>query len=458
VDKGSLRISLINLSAEGGDGYRYPLSKRFFYLYVYLAYQRSINNRDDGGFVDLEKIRHLPFWEKNSIESVGKQIRRHVMEMEKAGKNVIEAQQKIKGPFRLTLQTRKISFDVEAQAIKEYLGLDQLAIFYAEENEENFFKYINAITHGDIHFNEGLLARATRNFQQAMEQSTTSQQKIVAMQRLGRTYERLGNYDEALKTHRAAIKVLKKGTHADYYDLALTYNNLAWLYYRKGNLKSAEKTYYLALNLIRGKMHNDLLGKINNGLGILYDLRGKYEEALGYFKNALALSCYESDFYGVSAAYFNIGNINKKKADEIVDRQKVITKEVPRPAKEFYMQAIEWAEKCIKLTERSGVGDETSQDRILVSYCCYVLRNYSKALKYAEEAEKMATHAGNVRDMALSCKILGDILWETDEKDKFKSLEFFKRSLELYQKLGDKNNVAKLQHKIEIISNHTRIK
>lgn len=448
MDKGSLRISLIDLFVEDEEGYRYPLSKRFFYLYVYLAHQRSINNRDNGGFVDSEKIRHLPFWEKNSIESVGKQIRRHVMEMEEAGKNVIEAQQKIKGPFRLMLHPRKISFDVETQAIRKYLGLDHLAIFYAEENEENFFKYIDAIIHGDIHFNEGLLARAERSFRQAIEQSTTSQQKIMAMQRLGRTYERLGNYDEALKIHRAAIKVLKKGTHTDYYDLALTYVNLAWLYYRKGNLKSSEKTYYLAMNLIRGKMHNDLLGKINNGLGILYDLRGKFEEAIGYFKNALTLSCYESDFYSVSAIYFNIGNINKKQADEIVVRKKA----VPPNAKELYLRAIKWAEKCIKLTNRSGVGEETSQDRILVSYCYFMLKNYAKALEYAEDAEKMATRAGNVRDMALANKVIGDIFRDMDEESKIKSLEFYKRSLELYEKLGDKKQIAKLRYIIQAYS------
>lgn len=310
MDKGFLKISLINLFIESSDGFRYPLSKRFFNLYVYLAYQRLANNRENGGFVELEKIRHLPLWEKNSLESVGKQIRRHTSAMEKVKKNIIEAKQKIKGPLRLTLEPNKISFDVDDQAIKEYLGLDKLAVFYAGVREEDFFKYIDALIYGDIYFNEGSLTKAARRFQQATEQGTTFQQKVVAMQRLGRTYERLGNYDEAFKIHRAAIRILKKGTRPDYYNLALTYTNLAWLYFRKGAFDSAKKTYYLALDVIRGKMHNDLLGKINNGLGILYDLQGKYEEANSYFKNALALSCFESDCYSVSATYFNISVIS----------------------------------------------------------------------------------------------------------------------------------------------------
>ncbi len=322
MDKGSLRISLINFFVEDSSGFRYPLSKRFFYLYVYLAYQRSKQIEDKGGFVELEKIRHLPFWEKNSLESVGKQIRRHMIKMERIGKNLIEAQQKIKGPYRLIIVPREINIDVDTQTISEYLRLNKLAVYYAEEQKEDFYGYIEAILQGDIHFNEGLLNRAARSLEQALNHSATVDQKVVAMHRLGRTYERLGDYGKALKIYQLAIKILKKGTHADYYNLALTYNNLAWLYYRKNNIKLAEKTYYLALNLIRGKTNNDLLGKIHNGLGILYDLQGKYEEAIGFFKNSLALTCSDLILQCICNLAFNIGNIYKKRADEIVKRKK----------------------------------------------------------------------------------------------------------------------------------------
>lgn len=458
MDRGSLRISLIDFFVEDSSGFRYPLSKRFFYIYVYLAYQRSKQIEDKGGFVELEKIRHLPFWEKNSLESVGKQIRRHMIKMEQMGKNLIEARQKINGPYRLMIAPQKINIDVDAQAVIEYLRLNKLTVYFVEEQEENFYGYIETIVQGDIYFNEGLLNRAAKRFEEALNKSATVDQKVVAMHRLGRTYERLGDYGKALKIYQLAIKILKKGAHADHYNLALTYNNLAWLYYRKNNFKLAEKTYYLALNLIRGKAHNDLLGKVYNGLGILYDLQGNYEEAIGFFKNTLALTCSESDFYSVSAAYFNIGNSYKKRADESIKRKKVITNELLKQAREFYVQAILWAEKCIKLTERTGVGDDTSQGPILVAYCYFMLGKHSKALEYANNAENMATRAGNIRDIALSCKILGDIYIATDKDGKVKAQEFYKRSLDNYQKLEDKIQITKLQLKMEMISNPAQIK
>ena len=453
MDKGSLRISLINFFVEDSSGFRYSLSKRFFYLYVYLAYQRSKQIEDKGGFVELEKIRHLPFWEKNSLESVGKQIRRHMIKMERTRKNIIEAQQKIKGPYRLTIAPRKISIDVDTQTISEYLRLNKLPVYYAKEQKEDFYGYIDAILQGDIHFNEGVLNRAAKSLEQALNYCTTVDQKVVAMHRLGRTYERLGDYEKALKIYQLAIKILKKGAHADYYNLALTYNNLAWLYYRKNNIKLAEKTYYLVLSLIRGKTHNDLLGKVQNGLGILYDLQGKYEEAIDFFENSLVLTCSESDFYGVSATYFNIGNNYKKRADEMVKQRKVIKKELPIQAEKFYLKAIGWAEKCVQLADRTGVGYDTSQGPILVAYCYFMLGNYLKALEHAEYAEEMATRAGNARDIALSCKVLGDIYLTKDKEGNLKAQEFYERSLEHYKKQGNKIQIAKLQRILGMFSN-----
>ena len=162
MGKGSLNISLKNFSVEDGEGFRYPLSKRFFYLYVYLAYVRSRQSEEKGGFVELEEIRHLPFWERNNLESVGKQARRHMIMMDQKGKNLIEAQQKIKGPYRLMVEPGKIHFDAEPQAISEYLRLDKLAVYYAEKQKESFYTYIDAVSYGDIHFNEGQLQQRGR--------------------------------------------------------------------------------------------------------------------------------------------------------------------------------------------------------------------------------------------------------------------------------------------------------
>ena len=57
----------------------------------------------EDGHVWCDLIRRLPHWEKNSMKSVGEQIRRHILQTERQGRNVIEWRERIKGTFRLTL-------------------------------------------------------------------------------------------------------------------------------------------------------------------------------------------------------------------------------------------------------------------------------------------------------------------------------------------------------------------
>ena len=111
MDEGSLKVRIENLSVAAGDGFLYPLTKRFFYLYAYLAFQRVGESGVKGGFAGPEQIRHLPFWEKNSFVSIGKQNRRHIVEMERLGRNVLVPVQRIKGPFGLKIDPADITFD-----------------------------------------------------------------------------------------------------------------------------------------------------------------------------------------------------------------------------------------------------------------------------------------------------------------------------------------------------------
>lgn len=429
MDRSSLKISVENLSVEAGDGFLYPLTKRFFYLYAYLAFVKTEAGQK-AGFVDRENIRHLPFWEKNSFASIGKQIRRHIVEMGQLGRNVIEALQRIKGPFGLNVDPTKITFDADRESIRRFLGLDRLAVFYSEKDESHLYGFVEEIIQGDIFFNEGLLKKSLESFRRALNQSMTPNQKITVLQRIGRSLERQGDYKEALMTYESAETIIKKDSVIDYYGLASLYNNLAWLHYREGNFELSEKTYFKAFDLIRGKTHNLLLGRIYDGLAVIYEATGRYKEALGFFKNSLSLECLESDFYGISAAYFNIGNIYKRMADHLVKDSKIPVKEISKEANDLYLQAISWGMKCINLTDRTGVGDETSQDRILVSYCYYRLKKFKKAMAYAKDAEEMASTAGSKRDLALSYDLMGKILRAMGGDNETKANEYLQKSLE----------------------------
>jgi tetratricopeptide (TPR) repeat protein len=445
----TLRISLRNFSIHTDDGFRYPLTKRFLYLYVYLAFERT-KKPFDGGFIDAERIRHLPFWEKNTLISIGKQVRRHIEEMERLGRNLIEARQKIKGPFRLKLDPQRIVFDSSDELVRTFLGLDKLAVFYVEETEVDLYRYVEEIAKGDILFKEGLMPKALATFRAALKQSISINQRMAILLRIGRILERQGNYGEALRTYEDAEKLVREEAGLDYYDSANLYTNLAWLYYRENNLELSEKTHLRALDLIRGKTHNLLFGRIYNGLGKISEARGNYEEAVGFFKNALLFECQDSDFYGIQAAYFNIGNVYKGMADQLYKVKDGTKKEMPKLARDYYLQAMNWANKCIDLCDRAGVGDETSQDRLLVSYCYYRLGNPKKAFLYAEEAEKMASTAANKRDMALSYELMGKTLRMMGGDTADRASQLLEKSLEYYREIGHTQRIKRLTSQLNI--------
>ncbi len=439
----TFRIGIGNLSVVMGDGFRFPLTKKFFYLYAYLAYERKKNSLGREGFVDVDRIRHLPFWEKNNLASVGKQISRHITKMEKMDRNTIEAQQRVKGPFRLSADPGEILFDTDDESTRRFLGLDRLVVFYTEENEEIFYGYTEDIVEGDILFNEGKLEQALNSFHSAMKKSTTADHRVEAILRMGRTLDSLGDYAEASRTYKTAEEIIRKTAVNNYHRLADLYIRLGMVYYHQGKTSLAQKTFFTARDLIGEKPHNLLLGRIYNGLGIIYQASERYKEAIGFFKNSLSLLSTESDFYGVSAAYFNIGNDSKRMADELTKKRNgkvVITTE----ATNLYKKAIKWEEKSIELTRKACLGAEFSQERIVISYCYYRLGSYKKALEFAEEAKKMASDAGNKRDLALSYELIGKILEARDKDKRAEADEALKKSMELFRMIGNEPGIRRV--------------
>jgi tetratricopeptide (TPR) repeat protein len=439
----SLRIGLADQSVMAGDGFRYRLTKQFFYLYVYLAYEKLKNSLNVAGFAEIARIRHLPFWEKNNTESIGKQIRRHIIRMEAIGRNIIEAQQRIKGPFRLRIAQDHIFFDSEDESIRSFLGLDRLVVFYSVENEATFYEYMDGIVEGDIFFNEGGLESALTSFRNALEKATTRDQRVTTLLRIGRVLDRLGEYREAIKVYESAEEMIKASPELNYYDLASLLINLALAYYRQGKPDLAYETFFRARDLIGERRHDLLLGRVYNGIGIIHQAAGRYMEAIGFFKTALSLETAESNFYDISAAYFNIGNAYKRMADEL-PRTKRGQATPTMEARALYKQAINWAKRCIDITRQACLGDETAQDRILTAYCHYKLGEYKKALTFAEEARAMSATAGNKRDLALSFEVLGSVFGEMGEDRRSEAEEALKKSLEYFRAIENELGVRRI--------------
>ena len=117
-----LIISIKNRAIHANDGFAYPLTKQFFNLYVCLALERLEAKESNAGFVDINNIAELEYWERNKLLSIGKQIRRHILHMEGIGRNVIESVQKVNGPYRLMLAPSQIGLEENVNDLRNFLG------------------------------------------------------------------------------------------------------------------------------------------------------------------------------------------------------------------------------------------------------------------------------------------------------------------------------------------------
>lgn len=59
----------------------------------------------------------------------------------------------------------------------------------------------------------------------------------------------LGKYNDAIPLYKQAISILKKCFGPINAELAQAENDLAWIYFRKGNFEEAESMYISAYNI-----------------------------------------------------------------------------------------------------------------------------------------------------------------------------------------------------------------
>ena len=82
---------------------------------------------------------------------------------------------------------------------------------------------------------------------------------------------------------------------------------------RKINIDSAYHYIQKGLDLAQGQSQGTLINKANIALGILKKNEGNYNDALGYYYQALKVSREYKDQNGIAKAYNNIGVIHQKK-------------------------------------------------------------------------------------------------------------------------------------------------
>jgi tetratricopeptide (TPR) repeat protein len=423
---GSLKILVRERAVAGPDGVRWALTPRFFYLYLFLAWQRRAPGPERDRYVTCEEIRRLPFWEKNRVESVGKQVWRHVAAMTRRGRNVIEGLKASTGPYRLGLAPRAITFDAPAAEVRQVLDVPELKPGVGPTSQ--IFRLVEATYEGREAFDKGMLDAARAAYGRALAAAETPEQKAMAMQHLGRVLERQGSYAEARRVFARALGTHHRRPMPEQTTRARTHLFLGWLEYRQARHGRARAHYQRAFDIARGVRDDWLLGNLHNAMGLLEKRGDALTEALARFRTALDYWCRADYAYGIAAAYANIGSTHLREAERLAAAR------LGAAAQARYRNAAEWFERCVEFSARARLGNDTSDAETGLAQAYLALGQGTRAWDMANLARERAEGAGNALDLAEALFVLGRLAASRGDGEAARNL--FREAAARFERIG----------------------
>jgi tetratricopeptide (TPR) repeat protein len=259
---------------------------------------------------------------------------------------------------------------------------------------------------------------------------TVYAETLCALQRkIGTTWERQGDYDQALGNLSRAGEALQRAGLDSPAELSQILNDTGWIYFRRSSLDEAENYLTRALALAEKASRLDLVSSVYNRLGGVHYQKDHIKKASDFLSKSIAIREEIGDVLGVARSYSNLGNLGWKSGrwdDALVNFK--------RSAE---MQArLGDVEGIIVLNSNLGLLqiDRGSTD---------------EARQYLDIALARAEQIGHNFHIALANHHLSLLLAATEEWSA--ALEYGLRSEALFKSLGEKANLVDVYVNLGVI-------
>jgi class 3 adenylate cyclase/predicted negative regulator of RcsB-dependent stress response len=290
------------------------------------------------------------------------------------------------------------------QEIYLYKGLGDVLVFIGEYNaaRENYQKGLQSIVE--------------------LEPSHSAGIKSSLQRKIGTTYERQGEFQEALECLKQARLSLEDSPLVMPVELAEIVSDISWLHFRWGYLEEAEQALKTALGYAENTTRYDVIASIYNRLGGVYYQKDDLDQASSYVRKSLVLREELGDIVAVARSYNNLGLLYWKQGD--------------------WNAALENMERSIELNASLGDIEATLHLHLNIGLLHTDLGDLEKAQMHLEEGLRGARHIGHaflegLAEMHISRFWLADKQWQ-------KSLEHSERGLSIFKGIGTQENLVEL--------------
>lgn len=174
---------------------------------------------------------------------------------------------------------------------------------------------------GDVLLLIGEYAQARNHYQSALEiiaEKPTADflcEKPGLQRKIATTFERQGEYQEAIYYLDNAQHSLENLDKAMPVEDALILNDTGWIHYRRGNTEQALKYFFEALEKLENTTQYDVTSSIYNRIGGVFYQTGQLDQASTYVRRSLVQRQEIGDTVAVARSYNNLGLLEWKKGD-----------------------------------------------------------------------------------------------------------------------------------------------
>ena len=194
----------------------------------------------------------------------------------------------------------------------------------------------------------------------------------TAFNNLGYVYERKGNILKAIELYNSSLSIDEEINDKE--GMAFSYNNLGMVYLDQNVRKKALEYYTKSLKIAKEINHKNGMANALNNIGMFYHDDGNYKKALEYFNQCINIQKEIGNTYGVAQSYSNIG-ISYYKMNH------------PNMALEYYLQSLKIKKE---IDDKEGV----SISYINIGSIYFDKHNFSEAKRYYQMALDLGKKIG----------------------------------------------------------------
>ncbi|MBS1250074.1 MAG: Photosystem I assembly protein Ycf3 [Chloroflexi bacterium] len=179
----------------------------------------------------------------------------------------------------------------DLQKLQIYVGLADVLLFVGEYEgaRKHYHEALEVVEH-------------------APEQDEFIKTQVAVCRKIGTTFERQGDFQNALSHLEDAQQLFfSLDSEEIFNEGAKIKNEIGWIHFRQGEGEQAERYLREALEIVQGSSHYQVIASILNRLGGVYFQKGELAQAADFLRKSLVLQEEIGDLAAVARSYNNLG-------------------------------------------------------------------------------------------------------------------------------------------------------